>query len=106
MNRPDCPYCRLPMSRNGVTEAGSQKYICTKGCRTPEGKKVIITDSDRPPHRPKSGNAKSQKELTADWKERDPIGYRAAMKRKQERRKAKRRELKNNKMKEKSKSNG
>jgi hypothetical protein len=85
------------MSKNGATRAGSQKYICTKGCRTPEGKKVTIADSDRPPHRPKSGKAKSRKELNAAWKERDPIGYAESQKRRNARRNAK-----NKKMNEKS----
>lgn len=93
-NRPDCPYCHTQMSRNGATKAGSQKYICTKGCRTSEGKKVTVTDSDRLPHRPKSGKAKSQAELTAAWKERDPIGYAESQRRRNAKRNAKNKALK------------
>ena len=93
-NRPDCPYCHTPMSRNGATKAGSQKYICTKGCRMPEGKKVTVTDSEHPPHRPKSGKAKSQAELTAAWKLRDPIGYAESQRRRNAKRNAKNKALK------------
>jgi hypothetical protein len=79
------------MSRNGVTKAkaGAQIYKCTRGCRTPDGKAVIIIDSDRPAHRPKSGKAKSQAELTAAWKERDPVGYAESQKRRNAKRNAK-----------------
>jgi hypothetical protein len=90
----ECPYCHKPMSLNGKTRAGSQKYRCIKGCRTPEGKKVAITDSDRPPHRPKSGKAKSQAELTAAWKLRDPIGYAESQRRRNAKRNAKNKALK------------
>jgi hypothetical protein len=93
-HRPDCPYCHRPMSFNGTQISGAEVYRCRRGCLTSEGKTVTKTISNRPAHRPKSGNAKSQKELTARWKENDPEGYRAAMKRKQDRRKAKRKELK------------
>ena len=88
-NRPDCPYCHNPMSRNGATKAGAQKYKCTRGCKTPDGKAVTITDSDRPAHRPKSGKAKTQKQLTAAWKERDPVGYAESQKRRNAKRNAK-----------------
>jgi hypothetical protein len=91
---PNCPYCHLPMARSGQQKSRAQKYKCTRGCRTPEGKAVTITDSDRPPHRPKSDKAKTQKELTAAWKLRDPIGYAESQKRRNAKRNAKNKALK------------
>ena len=93
-NRPECPYCHNLMSRSGKQKSGAQKYTCTRGCKTPDGKAVTITDSARPAHRPKSGKAKSQAELTAAWKERDPIGYAESQRRRNAKRNAKNKALK------------
>jgi hypothetical protein len=46
-NRPDCPYCHKPMTYNGTKPSGARQYRCRRGCLTPEGKTVTVTDSDR-----------------------------------------------------------
>ncbi len=35
------------MTFNVATSSGTNQYCCRKGCRTPEGKMVTVTDSDR-----------------------------------------------------------
>jgi hypothetical protein len=47
MSNPDCPYCHKPMSYNGTKPSGASQYRCRRGCLTPEGKTVTMTDSDR-----------------------------------------------------------
>ena len=44
---PDCPYCHKPMSFNCTKSSGARQYRCRRGCLTPEGKTVTVTDSDR-----------------------------------------------------------
>lgn len=89
-DRPLCDYCQLPMLKNGANPSGAKVYKCHRGCLTDSGGKPTKIISDRPVGRPKLEKRLTQKEQTARWKERDPDGYRAAMKRKQEKRKANR----------------
>ena len=89
-DRPVCDYCQLPMLKNGAKASGAKVYKCHRGCLTDSGGKPTKIISDRPVGRPKAEEPLTQKEYTARWKERDPDGYHAAMKRKQEKRKANR----------------
>ena len=89
-DRPVCDYCQLPMLKNGAKPSGAKVYKCDRGCVTDSGGKPTKILSDRPVGRPKSDKALSQAEYTARWKERDPDGYYAAVRRKQEKRKANR----------------
>jgi hypothetical protein len=81
------------MAKSGKQTSGAQKYRCCRGCKTPEGKAVVITDSDRPAHRPVSGR-KSRKEYREAWKLRDPVGYAESQKRRNAKRYAKIKALK------------
>ena len=89
-DRPLCDYCQLPMCKNGANPSGAKVYKCHRGCVTDSGGKPTKILSDRPVGRPKLEKRLTQAEYTARWKERDPDGYRAAMKRKQEKQNEKR----------------
>jgi len=82
---PVCPVCGKLTTLNRICPSGARQYRCRRHIAT-----ATTTDSDRPVGRQMLGDRKlTQAERNARWKERDPVGYAANEKRKQEKRKQK-----------------
>ena len=85
LSNPICPICGNPTTFNKLCPSGAKQYRCRR--HTPN---YTCTDSDRPVGGQMIGDRKlTPKEKKERWKERDPIGFKAAQKRYNQKRLAK-----------------
>lgn len=93
LSNPICPVCGKPTTFNGTLPSGARQYRCRR-----HKPNYTFTDSCSPSGGQLLGDRKlTQKEKAARWKERDPIGFKAAQKRYNQKRLAKKSARKNKK---------